>query len=170
MVLEGRADAVISPNVSAVAPRSHPLFDDPLVAVVSTTHRFAERTVLTPDDFVDADYVTYSTTPQAGFEHATFFAPRRVWPKRILRIESVSTLLDVVAVGLWMSVLPRWTVPAGRNIVTIPLDPAPPPISWSLVTRNLDDNPPLAAAASHLITMLRNLTQEYGRSERALSA
>jgi DNA-binding transcriptional LysR family regulator len=160
MVLEGRADAVIAANASAVAPRSHPLFDDQLVAVVSTTHPLAQRAALTPDDFVDADYVTYSTTPQAGFEHATFFAPRRVWPKRILRIESISTLLDVVAVGLWTSVLPRWTVPTGRSIVTIPLDPPPPPISWSLVTRNLDDNPLLGAAATHLTTMLRNLTHQ----------
>ncbi len=162
MVLEGRADAVISPNVSALAPRSHPLFDDQLVAVVSTTHPLAQRAALTADDFVDADYVTYSTTPQAGFEHATFFAPRRVWPKRILRIESISALLDVVAFGLWTSVLPRWTVPAGRSIVTIPLDPPPPPISWSLITRDLDASPLLDRAASHLTTMLRNLTHESG--------
>jgi LysR family transcriptional regulator for metE and metH len=160
MVLEGRADAVIAPNVTAVAPRSHPLFDDQLVAVVSTTHPLAQRTVLTPDDFVDADYVTYSTTPQAGFENATFFAPRRVWPKRILRIESISALLDVVAAGLWTSVLPRWTVPTGPSIVTIPLDPPPPPISWSLVTRDLDANPLLGAAASHLAAKLCKLKRD----------
>jgi LysR family transcriptional regulator, regulator for metE and metH len=159
MVLDSRADAVITPGASAVAPRARPLFDDPLVAVVANTHPLAHRATLTPEDFVDADYATYSTTPQAGFEHATFFAPRRVWPKRILRLESISALLDVVAAGRWTSVLPRWTVPAGRSIVTIPLEPSPPPISWSLVTRNLDDHPPLDAAASHLTTMLRNLTQ-----------
>ena len=160
MVLEGRADAVIAPNVSAVAPRFHPLFDDQLVGVVSSSHPLAQRATLTPHDFVDADYVTYSTTPQAGFEHATFFAPRRVWPRRILRIESISVLLDVVATGVWTSVLPLWTVPASRRIVTIPLDPPPPPISWSLVTRNLDDDPLLGEAASHLTTTLRKLRHE----------
>jgi LysR family transcriptional regulator for metE and metH len=169
MVLEGRADAVISPNVSAVAPRSHHLFGDQLVAVVSTTHPLAQRASLTADDFVDADYVTYGTTPQAGFENATFFAPRRVWPKRILRIESISTLIDVVAAGWWTTVLPRWTVPAGPSIVTIPLDPPPPPISWSLVTRDLDDNPLLGGAASHLATMLRKLTHEPGSTGNAVS-
>jgi LysR family transcriptional regulator, regulator for metE and metH len=162
MVLEGRADAVVSPNVSAVAPRFHPLFDDQLVAVVAPTHPLAQRATLTPDDFVDADYVTYSTTPQAGFEHATFFAPRRVWPRRILRIESISVLLDVVANGLWTSVLPRWTVPPAASIVTIPLDPLPPPISWCLVTRDLDDNPLLGGAASHLATVLGKLPHESG--------
>jgi LysR family transcriptional regulator for metE and metH len=160
MVLDGRADAVITPGAFAVAPRAHPLFDDPLVAVVANTHPLAQRAALTPEDFVDADYATYSTTPQEGFEHATFFAPRRVWPKRILRLESISALLDVVAAGLWTSVLPRWTVPAGRGIVTIPLDPSPPPISWSLITRNLDDHPLLGEAAIHLTTMLYNLTQD----------
>lgn len=166
MVLEGRADAVISSNLYAIAPRSHPLFDDQLVAVVSTTHPLAHRAALTPDDFVDADYATYSTTPQTGFEYETFFAPRRVWPKRILRIESISALLDVVAAGLWTAVLPRWTVPGSRNIVTIPLDPPPPPISWTLVTRDLDDNPLLSRAASHLATALSNLMHEPGSDGR----
>ena len=159
MVLDGRADAVITPGTVAVAPRARRLFDDPLVAVVAKTHPLAQRTALTADDFVDTDYATYSTTPQPGFEHATFFAPRRVWPKRILRLESISTVLDVVATGLWMSVLPRWTVPAGRGVVIIPLDPSPPLISWSLITRNLDDTPLLDEAASNLTTKLRNLTQ-----------
>jgi LysR family transcriptional regulator for metE and metH len=160
MVLDGRADAVITPGAVAVAPRAHPLFDDPLVAVVANTHPLAQRAALTPEDFVDADYATYSTTPQAGFEHATFFAPRRVWPKRILRLESISALLEVVAAGLWTSVLPRWTVPAGRGIVTIRLEPSAPPISWSLVTRNLDDHPPLGEAAHHLTRGLCNLMQD----------
>jgi LysR family transcriptional regulator, regulator for metE and metH len=160
MVLDGRADAIITPGAIPVAPRARPLFYDPLVAVVANTHPLAQRAALTPEDFVDADYAASSTTPQEGFEHETFFAPRRVWPKRILRLESISALLDVVAAGRWTSVLPRWTVPAGRSIVTIPLDPSPPPISWSLVTRDLDDQPLLDEAASHLTTMLRDLTQE----------
>ena len=160
MVLDGRADAVITPGVFAVAPRARPLFDDPLVAVVANTHPLAQRESLTAEDFVDADYAASSTTPQEGFEHETFFAPRRVWPKRILRLESMSALLDVVAAGRWASVLPRWTVPAGRSIVTIPLEPSPPPISWSLVTRSLDDHPLLDDAANQLTTMLRKLTQE----------
>jgi len=157
MVLAARADAVISPNLATIAPTSLPLFDDPLVAVISTAHPLAHRAALTPEDFVDADYVTYGTAPLSGFEYETFFAPHRVWPKRILRIESISALLDVVGASLWTAVLPRWTVPPGHAVVTIPLDPSPPPISWSLVTRNLDDNPPLGAAASHLAAMLRNL-------------
>jgi hypothetical protein len=48
--------------------------------------------------------------------------------------------------------------------VTIPLDPSPPPISWSLITRNLDDHPLLGEAASHLTTMLRNLTRDPVRT------
>ena len=75
---------------SRIAVRSS---TDPLVAVAATSHPFALRSALTPEDFVDADYVTYGTTPQPGFEHATFFAPRDVCgPRRILRIESTSVL------------------------------------------------------------------------------
>ena len=157
MVLEDRADAVITSNGSAIAPRSHPLFDDPLVALVSTAHPLADRAALTADDFVGADYATYGTAPQAGFEYETFFAPRRVWPKRILRIESISTLLDVVAAGQWTAVLPRWTVPPRGDVVTIPLEPSPPPIPWALVTRDLDDDPPVDAAARRLAALLSDL-------------
>ena len=157
MVLDGRADAIITPDKSAVVPNLYPLFDDGLVAVAATSHPFAMHSSLTPDDFVDADYVTYGTTPQPGFEHATFFAPRRVWPRRILRIESTSVLLDIVAAGVWTSVVPRWCVPADLGVVMIPLDPAPPPISWSLATRDLHDNPLVAEAAQRLATALREL-------------
>jgi LysR family transcriptional regulator for metE and metH len=157
MVLDGSADAIITPATSAVAPSLHALFDDPLVAVAATSHPFAVRSALTPDDFADADYVTYGTTPQPGFEHATFFAPRRVWPRRILRIESTSVLLDIVEAGVWTSVVPRWCVPPDRGVVMIPLDPGPPLISWSLATRDLRDNPVVTEAAQHFATALREL-------------
>lgn len=157
MVLEGRADAVITSADPARARRVHPLFDDALVAVVSETSPWAERDALTPEDFVDADYVTYSTIPQEGFENSTFFAPRRVWPKRILRVESISAILDLVAAGRWRSILPRWTVTPGRGVAPIALDPSPPPITWSLVSRKLDGHPQLEKTVEHLAEQLPGL-------------
>jgi LysR family transcriptional regulator for metE and metH len=160
MVLEGRADAVITPADPAPAQRIHPLFDDELVAVVSVTSHWAERRALTPEDFIDADYVTYSTIPQEGFEHSTFFAPRRVWPKRILRVESISAILDLVAAGPWRSVLPRWTVTPGRGVTAVALDPSPPPITWSLASRNLDGHIELQNTVEHLAGQLPGLFRQ----------
>ena len=162
MVAEGRADAVVTPADPAPARRVHPLFDDDLVAVVSTTSRWATRSALTPEDFIDADYVTYNTTPQEGFENLTFFAPRRVRPRRILRVESISAIIDLVAAGPWRSVLPRSTVTPGRGVSAVALDPSPPPITWSLVSRDLDTNPQLDKTLEHLAERLPDLLRRVG--------
>lgn len=159
-VLEGRADAIIAPSGKAGTSHARRLFDDDLVAVVGTGHPLASHDVLAPEDFIGASYVTYSTTPQDGFECATFFAPRQIWPGRMLRVESVVAIIELVAAGPWLSILPRWTVPAGHGVVALPLNPNPPAISWSLLSRDFKDHPVLLRTAEHLAGRLPSLLRK----------
>ncbi|MGI9646500.1 MAG: LysR family transcriptional regulator [Ilumatobacteraceae bacterium] len=156
-VADGRADVLVTPHSAPTAFRH--LFDDDLVAVVARTHELAGRRALTPDDFVDCDYVTYSTTPQDGFEHATFFAPHQVWPRRILRLESVTAILSLVAATNRVTVLPEWAVPPSAAPVTIPLDPRPPTVSWNLVAGTRSD-PGVEATTNRLTALLRRLRED----------
>lgn len=159
-VLEGRADAIIAPAGAAATLYARKLFDDDLVAVVGTDCPLAARDVLTPEDFTGASYVTYSTTPQDEFEYATFFAPRQVWPGRILRVESVMAIMELVAAGPWLSVLPRWAVAPRHGVVVVALDPKPPAISWSLLSRDFKDHPALLRTAAYLVERLPVLLQQ----------
>lgn len=156
-ILEGRADVMIAPAEAAFAPVAYPLFEDDLVAVVAADNPLADHDALTPEDFVKSAYVTHSTTPQDGFEYATFFAPSQVWPGRILRLESITAIIELVAASRWISILPQWTVPLDRGVVTVALDPNPPAISWSLISRDLDDFSDLKRTAGYLAARLPGL-------------
>jgi LysR family transcriptional regulator for metE and metH len=151
-VLEGRVHAAIVPSgQQAGTHESRHLFDDELVAVVSTQSDLANRTAVTPDDLRGTRYVTFGTTPEEGFEYRNFLAPHNVTVDNILRVESTQAIINIVAATKRVSILSRWAVPANPGVAAIPLEPPPPAISWSLATGDLDGDPPIAATADHLV-------------------
>lgn len=155
LLIERRADTSLQAGPTAGPLATRQLFDDELVGVVGTAHPLRDRSALTPDDFAGADYVTYSTTPQAGFEQATFLGPASAFPRRILRLESVTAIAGLIAATTWCSILPSWMVDTRSGVIAIPLEPAPPPIAWSLVQRDLTDEPRRSRAADQLVDFLR---------------
>lgn len=155
-VLEGHAHAAIIPSIDkASAYDTRHLFDDELVAVVSTDSDLASRSALSPDDFRGARYVTFGTTPEEGFEYTSFLAPHEVTVDHVLRVESTQAIINLVAATKRVSILSRWSVPAHSGVAHILLEPPPPAISWSLVTGTLDGDPSIAATANHLVESLR---------------
>ncbi|MGA1053397.1 MAG: LysR family transcriptional regulator [Ilumatobacteraceae bacterium] len=155
LLIDRRADVSLQagPTTGTLATRE--LFDDQLVGVVGPANPLGDRRTLTPDDFAGADYVTYSTVPRAGFEQATFLGPANAVPQRILRLESVTAIASLIATTTWCSILPSWMVDTRSGVVAIPLEPAPPPIVWSLVQRDLTDEARRAQAADQLVDFLR---------------
>ena len=85
-----------------------------------------------------------------GFEHETFLAPHGAIPATITRFESVTTILAVIGSSSRITILPEWAVPAHPSAVVRPLQPAPPTITWSLVSRDLDPDGPLHRARERL--------------------
>ncbi len=119
---------------------------DRLMAAVPTDHPAAGRGRLLPDDVVDADYLTAGDGPELGFEHSEFMVPAGVTPGRILRVESVSLILSLVAAGRGLTIQPelclpgparqRWrsTSPSAR-VSVVPLDGGDIPVRWQAVIR-----------------------------------
>ena len=155
MLTDRRADVTLQagPTTGPLATRH--IFDDHLVGVVGDTSPLRNRRALAPDDFAGVDYVTYSTMPQAGFEQATFLGPSSAFPQRILRLESVTAIASLIATTTWCSILPSWMVDTRSGVLTIPLEPAPPPIAWSLVQRDLSNEARRSDAADQLVNLLR---------------
>jgi len=155
LLSDRRADVALHAGPTTGPLHTRPLFDDHLVGVVGEPSPLRDRRGLTPDDFADADYVTYSTTPQAGFEQSTFLGPVGAFPQRILRLESVTAIASLIATSNWCSILPNWMVDTRSGVITIPLEPAPPPIAWSLVQRDLNNEAQRSNAADQLVNLLR---------------
>ena len=155
MLADRRADVTLQAGPTAGPFETQHLFDDHLVGVVGDDSPLRHRATLAPDDFAGADYVTYSTMPQPGFEQATFLGPSNAFPRRILRLESVTAIASLIAATTWCSILPGWMVDTTSGVITIPLEPTPPPIAWSLTRRDLRNEGRRSDAADRLVDLLR---------------
>jgi len=156
-VADGRADVYLGPQsasyvTGAAAGRS--LFDDQLVGVVGPTNPLAAKSHLTPADFHDSKYASYSTTPQEGFELDGFLSPHEAIPGHLAEYESVATLLDVIAQGPRISILPRFVIPPDPAVEVRPLTPEPPPVTWRLLSGRFATNGTSQRAFDKLATHL----------------
>jgi LysR family transcriptional regulator, regulator for metE and metH len=152
-VADGHADIHLTPYATS-GSTSRTLFADRLVGVVGTTNPLAAKQSLTSADFHGCDYATYSKAPREGFEHETFLAPHDAVPATITRFESVTTIIAVVGAGPRITILPAWAVPDSSTVVVRPLDPEPPAITWSLLSRDINLPSPLDHARERLILQL----------------
>jgi LysR family transcriptional regulator for metE and metH len=85
---------------------SHPLFDDELYAVMSSTHSLASRSYLNPSNFSDQTLVLYS-----GTEHAILnevLNPAAVVPKRVIQVRITEAIVELVRSGQGIAVLAGW--------------------------------------------------------------
>lgn len=156
LVRTGKADAYLTVARSAVSGSDlHRLFDDRLVAVVPVAHELAARSAVTAHDFVGERYVTYSSIPQPGFEQETFFRPGGVYPQEMVRLESTTAIVAAVASGSCLSILSRWVVEDQPGVAMVELEPATPPVTWSLAARHVDDDHPLHATIATVVAHLR---------------
>lgn len=130
------------------------LFTDELVAVLPTSHRLAQRSVIEAEDFAAECYLTYGPTYQKGFETDRLLRPAKIWPQRLIKIELVDAILEMVAAGLGVSVLSRWAVDAHRrraDLAAIRLTDQGLPISWRAALRRADGERSPAARVAELL-------------------
>lgn len=96
-----------------------------------------------PADLVDRNYITYGSTPEAGFEYEQIFEPSKALPSRIIAVESVSIILRYVAAGLGVTVLPGAVVDeaaSNGNIAATPFRDDHPVAWWALTGPVPPDN------------------------------
>ncbi len=120
-----------------VRPGEHTMdiTDDVLVGVVSPDHEAARRGVLMPDDVRDCVYLTAGRSPWTGFEHTEFMVANDAFPSSIVQVESVSVIVDLVAAGRGLTILPSRVaeMTAGRGVVVVPLDNTTIPVRWTAI-------------------------------------
>ena len=82
-------------------------------------------------------YVAFSTTPEAGFENERFLGPSRVAPKEILRVESTTAILGLVATSDRITILSHSVAVGHSGVRLLRLDP-PPPVRWSMSVSDVE--------------------------------
>ncbi|MET1416649.1 LysR family transcriptional regulator [Roseibium sp. HPY-6] len=160
LLTDGLADAVLT--LEQHAPLGHlrtHVTQDHLVAVCAPGHPFAMADEVTAELVSHERYFTYSEQPGAGFEYEHFFSPAGVMPTRVERIESSVSLIDLVAAGRGVSVLPRLSVARDAKVGRVKMLslPLPIPVKWCLSSKqtfSVDCTP--AEVSELLATILRS--------------
>ncbi len=155
------ADIAIDPS-PITAGVSRPLAVDELAAVVPPDHAAAQRGELTVDDVVDSVYLTAGHTPRGGFEHHEFMAPAGALPGSLIRVESVSQILQLIAGGHGITVQPRLALSTADalGLAVVPLADTSIGIRWDVTTRAEID-----AATHAIVDRLRTAVAARGPTE-----
>lgn len=109
---------------------------DELAAAVPGDHPGVERGALLPEEVALTPYMTAGDRPEPGFEFERFLEPAGVYPAEMVMIESVSTILQLVAAGRGLTIQPRTALePAFEGSAVIPLADVAIPVRWEALTR-----------------------------------
>lgn len=87
-----------------------PVFDYELLLVVPAGHPLAGRSMARPEDLVTEELYTVPVTPDRLDVFTRFLAPAGCRPRQHTGIESTDLMLQLVAAGRGMTVLPDWLV------------------------------------------------------------
>jgi LysR family transcriptional regulator for metE and metH len=155
-IIAGSADMFLSPaSPELESLPSLPLFQDRLVGVVPLSSQTGAP--LAADFFRKQRYLAFSYHPAHGFEYERYFSPAGVWPKEIVRTESTSAIIELVAAGFGASILPTWCITpdaAPRRVALGDLAPEPIHITWHVFGRSklIEGNAGILNAVATAIT------------------
>ena len=107
-LMQGRLDvSIIDDGMVPSGVARLPLFRDDLIAIMATDHPLAGRKNIYAQDFKTYNLVTYSTDRASGWEYDRFFAPASILPRRMITVELIEAIVELVRSGYGISILQR---------------------------------------------------------------
>lgn len=107
-LIEGKVDiSIIDDGMVPSGVERLPLFRDDLIAIMATDHPLAGRRSISAEDLRSFDLVTYSIDRANGWEYDRFFAPAGILPRRMITVELIEAIVELVKSGYGVSILQR---------------------------------------------------------------
>jgi DNA-binding transcriptional LysR family regulator len=128
-----------------------PLADEPMVLACARDHPLAARDAVALRQLKDETFVEFPPDWGARIAADSAFAAARISRRIAFELNEVSTLLDLVANGLGVAVVPRWVANYERPVALVPLRGRAPRWEVTLVTRS---NEATSAAGRALAEMV----------------
>ena len=101
--------AVVSGLPPASDLNSVHLGEDPLLALMASTHPLAHHSSIFPEMFADFPYVAYHTNPEQGREYDLVFRRHHVLPNNVISAGVTEAVLTLVSQSQGLTILPAWT-------------------------------------------------------------
>lgn len=138
--------------------RLQPLFDDELVAVVSTSHPWATRTKVTRRDIEEEHLVLFDSYDQSRVPAVPLPIPAGVKPGRLTTVAAPADLLiEMIGTGDCATILPSWVAEPYLkmpHLVAVSIGPRPQIRTWFCATRHGEASPSVNAFAQLLVGQL----------------
>lgn len=120
-------DVLVTPDPVRL-PDLHfqPVFDYELMLAVHASHPLASRSFIVPEDLSDQVLFTVPVTPERLDIYTRFLVPADCRPLRHVGIETTDLMLQLVAAGRGVTVLPDWLIradAAGMPIAMVRIGP-----------------------------------------------
>lgn len=102
-------DLLITPDpINMPGLQFTPVFDYELMLAVRTGHRLAERETVRPEDLMEDTLITVPVPVERLDIFTRFLLPAHCRPARHIIAESIDMMLQLVAAGRCITVLPDW--------------------------------------------------------------
>ena len=92
--------------------RGEPLWEDDLVLITAPDHPLAAHPYVTAEHFADQHLLVYRDDPEDSLFYQAVLRPAGVAPRRVSEIRLTEGIVAMVAAGVGVAVLTRWTVAA----------------------------------------------------------
>lgn len=86
------------------------LFDDELVAVFSTQHKFNKKQYLIAKDFADEHLIIHSKPLNTVVFYEQVLKPRRIEPARISELPLTEATIELIKVNYGVAVMSKWSI------------------------------------------------------------
>ncbi len=107
-LMQGRVDiSIIDDGMVPSGVDKVPLFRDDLIAIMAPDHPLAGKRHIRAEDLKPYDFVTYSIERANGWEYDRFFAPAATLPRRMITVELIEAIVELVRSGYGVSILQR---------------------------------------------------------------
>jgi LysR family transcriptional regulator for metE and metH len=159
-LLDGRIDIALVTKLDRQMDqvRLQPLFDDELVAVVSTSHAWAHREQITRRDIEEEHLVLFDSYDQSRTPAVPLPVPAGAKPGRLTTVAAGADLLiEMVSSGDCSTILPSWVAePYLRrpDLAAISMGPNPLYRTWFCATRHGETSTSVNTFAQLLVEQL----------------
>lgn len=143
---DGKLDvAIINYKPKNLNFQYHELFEDELILLVSSNHKFANRKYVSPKELVEENYITYALPYGNGVTFDQLFKKNNLYPKKITKVQLTEAVIEMVRSNLGLTVMANWVVESylrSGNLVKIKINRNGLKRKWYAATLKYKTRPP----------------------------
>lgn len=152
--------------ITAIATESDhvtysPLFADQMVCIMGTSHPLSARPYICYEDFRGDNLLCHAEKEKSRL-YQIFLKPRGIEPRRFMTIGQPQAIIEMVAAGFGIAIMPRWAVKSAldANAITArPLTKGRLPLTWWAASLKNNQPPVFQEGFIHMVARMNPAKQ-----------